>query len=444
MCIMCGIFGYVGEGVSPEILVEGIRRLEYRGYDSWGISFNGKEKLYTYKAEGRIPEVLPEDIPSSSIKCGIAHTRWATHGSPTQINAHPHTDCAGTLALVHNGIIENSRTLRKKLEKLGHTFKSETDSEVVAHLIEQFIKEGLEFRLAFLEALKSVEGTYGIAVISHDSPDKIYLGKMSSPLVIGKGEGFTVVASDSSAIVQHTRDVIYLDDGECAMLSKEGIESFKLDETPTVKEVEKLMFDFRAIELGGFNHFMEKEIHEQPQSILDAIRGRLSKSEGTAVLGGVGAELLGKIKRLKIIACGTSWHAALIGKYMFEQLAGIPAEVCYSAEFRYANPAIEPDTLVIAISQSGETADTLAGIQEAKRLGFPTLGIVNVVGSSIARECEQGIFLHAGPEIGVASTKAVFESGYRSRPSRSTGKPYQTENVSRRWSHVSRGAQQTQ
>jgi len=403
---MCGIFGYVGNGFSPEILFEGIRRLEYRGYDSWGIAVNGNNQLYVSKASGKIPESLPESFPDIEFTCGIAHTRWATHGAPTVENAHPHTDDTGTLAIVHNGIIENYKSLKQKLQNLGHTFKSETDSEVVAHLVEHFMKEGLSIRPAFLEALKSIEGTYGLALISSEFPGTILIGRMGSPIVIGQGDGFNLIASDPSAIIPHTKYVVYLDDGECAQLNENGFEIFKLDESITVKEVEKLAFDLKAIELGGYNHFMEKEIHEQPQTIQDTMRGRIYQREGSIKLGGIDEALLLKTKRIKIIACGTSWHAGFIGKYLFEKLAGIPAEICYAAEFRYSNPVIEPDTLVIAISQSGETADTLEGIREAKRLGATTMGIVNVVGSSIARECGQGVFLHAGPEIGVASTKA--------------------------------------
>jgi glucosamine--fructose-6-phosphate aminotransferase (isomerizing) len=405
---MCGIFGYVGRGFTPDVLLDGIRRLEYRGYDSWGFAVNWNEKaqLYIHKAPGRIARELPGDVPHHAVNCGIAHTRWATHGIPSFENAHPHTDGSGGLAIVHNGIIENYKSLKEKLLKLRHTFKSETDSEVLVHLVEQFRKEGLSLRLAFLEALKSVEGTYGVALISSSQPGTIFLGRMSSPLVIGQGDGFNVVASDPSAIISHTRYVVYLDDGECAELTGEKFESFKLDESMTNKEVEQLTFDLKAVELGGYHHFMEKEIHEQPQSLQDSMRGRISQGKGSIKLGGISEDLLIKTRRVKIIACGTSWHAGLIGRYMFEMLAGIPTEVCYAAEFRYASPIIEPDTLVIAISQSGETADTLAGVKEAKRLGARTIGIVNVAGSTIARECGQGVFLHAGPEIGVASTKA--------------------------------------
>ncbi len=403
---MCGIFGYVGGKYSSDILVDGIRRLEYRGYDSWGIAAANGGQLHVFKAAGKIGGVLPENFPGDGLSAGIAHTRWATHGAPTAENAHPHTDDSGNLAIVHNGIIENYRTLKQKLEEWGHTFKSETDSEVIAHLVEHFRNEGLNLRQSFLQALNSLEGAYGIALVSADEPGTILVGRMGSPLVIGQGKGFNVIASDSSAIIPHTRYVVYLDDGECAEITENGFESFNLDESVTKKEVQKIAYDLKSVELGGYSHFMEKEIHEQPQTILDAMRGRIYQREGSIRLGGIDEAMLLKTKRIKIIACGTSWHAGLIGKYLFEKLAGIPSEILYAAEFRYSNPIIEPNTLVIAISQSGETADTLGAIAEAKKLGATTMGVVNVVGSTISRECKQGVFLHAGPEIGVASTKA--------------------------------------
>ncbi len=403
---MCGIFGYIGRGFTPATLIDGIRRLEYRGYDSWGVAVNGDTGITIHKMEGRIAQSLPGGFPESGLTCGLAHTRWATHGAPNTINAHPHTNADGTLTIVHNGIIENYKALRQKLKDIGYNLVSETDSEIAVHLVEHFMREGLDLRLAFLETLKSIEGTYGIGLLSAEQPDKILIGRMGSPIVIGRGDGFNVIASDPSAIIPYTRYVVYLEDGECAELTSDGVQHFDLDETVTVKEAEKLTFDLKAVELGGYSYFMEKEIHEQSQTVQDAMRGRIRLGEGSIKLGGIDETVLLKAQRIKILACGTSWHAGLIGKYLFEKLAGIPTEVCYAAEFRYAEPAIERDTLVIAISQSGETADTLAGIREAKRLGAVTMGLVNVVGSSIARECGQGVFLHAGPEIGVASTKA--------------------------------------
>ena len=407
---MCGIFGYTGSACTPELLVNGIRRLEYRGYDSWGIAAHGAggkaEVLYLHKEEGRIPPKLALDFPDTDLLAGITHTRWATHGAPSIENAHPQTNEDNTIAIVHNGIIENFMPLKEKLLNLGHTFRGETDSEIVAHLVDHLVGEGLDVRSAFLEALKSIEGTYGIALITTLLPGSILVGRMGSPLVIGQGEGYHIIASDPSAIVQHTRYVVYLEDGECAQLNADSFETFGLDESIREKEVEKITFDLKDVELGGFHHFMEKEIHEQPQTVNDAMRGRILRREGTVKLGGIEPSFLLKAKRIKIIACGTSWHAGLIGKYLFENLAGIPTDVHYAAEFRYANPVIEPDTLVIAVSQSGETADTLAGVREAKNRGAVVMGVVNVVGSTIARECGQGVFLHAGPEIGVASTKA--------------------------------------
>ncbi|MCE5252525.1 glutamine--fructose-6-phosphate transaminase (isomerizing) [bacterium] len=403
---MCGIFAYVGHGFTVELLVEGIRRLEYRGYDSWGIALGAEDSIHIHREIGKITEIRPEHVPDIPWRGGIAHTRWATHGVPSEVNAHPHSDEAGLHALVHNGIVENYLPLKETLRKKGRQFVSETDSEVIVHLVAQLRAEGLELRQAFLEALARIEGTYGIALISREAPGTVFLARNGSPLVIGRGDGFMVAASDAAAIVPYTRDVMYLDDGDCAVLEAESFETFRLDETPTVKAVERLTIDIASIESGGYLHFMEKEIHEQPRTIVDAMRGRIDLSRGSVKLGGIDESILARAKRLKIIACGTSWHAGLVGKYLFENLAGLPTEVCYAAEFRYANPAVEPDTLVMAISQSGETADTLAGIREAKRLGAPVMGIVNVVGSSIARECGQGVFLHAGPEIGVASTKA--------------------------------------
>ncbi|MGI6300574.1 MAG: glutamine--fructose-6-phosphate transaminase (isomerizing) [Verrucomicrobiota bacterium] len=403
---MCGIFGFTGRNSNPQTLMDGIRRLEYRGYDSWGVAINGSDQLEIHKATGRIAETLPETFQGASFRSGIAHTRWATHGAPTLDNAHPHTNQAGDLALVHNGIIENYKSLRSKLTKLGFAFRSETDSEVAIHLIQYFLDQGLSLKEAFLQTLNSIEGTYGLALISNHQPDRLLLGRLGSPMVIGQGEGFHVFASDPAAIIPFTRRVVYLEDGECAEVGPDQMNCFRLDHSIPVKQSQQLTFDLKAVELNGFEFFMEKEIYEQPQTITDCMRGRLCQGEGTVRLGGVDPSLLVQAKRIKILACGTSLHAGLIGKYMFEMLAGIPTEVNYAAEFRYATPVIEPDTLVIAISQSGETADTLAGVREAQRRGAQAIGIVNAVGSSIARECGQGVFLHVGPEIGVASTKA--------------------------------------
>ena len=297
---MCGIFGYVGKGISTEILLDGIRRLEYRGYDSWGMSVNTgvscQNAIITYKSPGRIPSTMPESLENMKITSGITHTRWATHGAPNEVNAHPHSDCTGKISIVHNGIIENYKTLHHKLRELGHVFKSETDSEVIAHLVEQFMIEGLDLRAAFLETLKSLEGTYGIALLSSDHPETILIARKSSPLVIGQGDGFNLVASDPSAIISHTRYVVYLDDNECAQLYGDRFETFRLDDSVTIKDVEKITFDLKAVELGGYTHYMEKEIHEQSQTLQDTMRGRISLGEGSIKLGGIDEILLLKPK----------------------------------------------------------------------------------------------------------------------------------------------------
>jgi glucosamine--fructose-6-phosphate aminotransferase (isomerizing) len=406
---MCGIFGYAGPEARPDLLVEGIKRLEYRGYDSWGLCLASPEHLSIVRRVGRIGGVdaaglaMDGTAPAAS---GIAHTRWATHGAPTEVNAHPHVDCTGRIAVIHNGIIENHAALRSTLRASGHTFTSETDTEVIPHLIEEMLKTEKDFSAAFLAALKLLVGAYGIAVLWAGAADTVYVARHGSPIVLGLGKNSTLVASDPAPLVAHTRDVIYLDDGEAAILHPDGFETRTLEGTPVSKTVQQVAFNLPDIERGGFPHFMLKEIAEQPESLRNALRGRIVRSEGTAKLGGVSEELLRKIRRVHIVACGTASHAGLVGKYLLENLARIPTQVTFGAEFRYAHPVLEPDTLVIAISQSGETADTLAGIREAKIQGAETIGICNVVGSTIARECGRGIYTHAGPEIGVASTKA--------------------------------------
>jgi glutamine---fructose-6-phosphate transaminase (isomerizing) len=406
---MCGIFGYVGPDANPEILMEGIKRLEYRGYDSWGLCTVGGDKLAMVRRVGRISGVDAASLSLDGMvgaRAGIAHTRWATHGAPTEANAHPHVDCAGRIAVIHNGIIENHAALRSKLIAQGHTFRSETDTEVIPHLIEELLKTEQSFSNAFLEALKLLVGAYGIAALWAGEPSSLFVARHGSPIVLGVGKNKTLVASDPAPLVAHTRDAIYLDDGEAAILHCDGFETKTLEGTPVSKRVQQIAFSLPDLERGGFPHFMLKEISEQPESIRNAFRGRMVRSEGTAKLGGVEETLLRKVKRCHIVACGTSWNAGMIGKYLMESLARIPTQVTFGAEFRYSHPVIEPDTLVIAISQSGETADTLAGVREAKLSGADTIGICNVVGSTIARECGKGIYIHAGPEIGVASTKA--------------------------------------
>jgi glucosamine--fructose-6-phosphate aminotransferase (isomerizing) len=404
---MCGIIGYIGSGQAKEILLEGLKRLEYRGYDSAGISVLTPDGLTMCKRPGKIAD-LENHLAHLNLEgtVGIAHTRWATHGYPNEENAHPHTDCNGDIALVHNGIIENFGALKEKLIRQGHRFTTETDTEVLAHLIEEHFEGNLE--TAVQQALRRVEGTYGIAVISKRDPDKIVAARLGSPLVIGLANGDLILASDCSAIALHTKQVIYLDDGEMAVLTRQGHTTTDLENTAVNKEIEEISWDIKEIEKGGFDHFMLKEIFEQPESLENAMRGRLVLHDGNVKVGGLNLteEELRGIDRIIITACGTSWHAALIGEYMMEEIARVPVEVEYASEFRYRNPIVDEHTLVIVISQSGETADTLAAMREAQARGARIMGIVNVVGSTIAREANAGIYIHAGPEIGVASTKA--------------------------------------
>ncbi len=414
---MCGIVGYVGSQDAVPLLLEGLRRLEYRGYDSAGIAVQNGTGLDVRKCAGKIAQLdqLLQTSPLSG-QTGIAHTRWATHGAPTEVNAHPHTDCTRSIALVHNGIIENCDVLRLKLAELGHEFTTETDTEVLCHLVEETFEGNLEQAVA--AALTQVEGTFGIAVMSTSDPDKIVVARRSAPLLLGiaeNGERATFVASDVAAVLGHTRQVVYLEDEELAILTTDGYETLDLSSLdspeglrPIEKEISHVAWDLETIERAGHPHFMLKEIYEEPNTVRDATRGRLLEEEGTAHLGGLLEvhEELDSVERIVLTGCGTSWHSALIGEYMLEELARIPVEVDYASEFRYRNPVIPPNTVVIGISQSGETADTLAAIREAKKRGATTLGIVNVVGSSIARETDAGVYTHAGPEIGVASTKA--------------------------------------
>jgi glucosamine--fructose-6-phosphate aminotransferase (isomerizing) len=397
---MCGIIGYVGDREIVPILVEGLRKLEYRGYDSAGICVLDSGVLKAVKKEGKISELEKEEsLRWISGKAGIAHTRWATHGKPDEINAHPHFDCENKIAIVHNGIIENYQALKKILIKEGHTIKSETDSEIIAHLIEKFYEGDLEE--AVTKALELIEGAYGLAVLS-SKEEKIIAAKKGSPLVIGIGDDEMFVASDVSPILGYTNKIIYLSDGEIAIIAKDRYLIKNLDGKKIDKEVHEIEGSIKEIEKGNFKHFMIKEIFEQPDVIESTIRGRI---KGNRIKLNLDIDPK-KIKRIILIACGTSWHSALIGKYIIEKYAGIPCEVDYASEFRYRNPLINEDDLVIAISQSGETADTIAALKEAKGKGAKALGIVNVVGSTISREVDSGIYLHAGPETGVASTKA--------------------------------------
>jgi glucosamine--fructose-6-phosphate aminotransferase (isomerizing) len=384
-----------------------LKRLEYRGYDSAGVAIMNGDGVETVKEAGKISrlEALLAANPVLGTT-GIAHTRWATHGPPNQVNAHPHVSADGTIAVVHNGIIENATILKKMLEGRGYVFRSDTDTEVLAHLIEECFEGNLED--AVIEALRQVEGTYGIAVVSSVDPHKIVAARKGSPLLVGLGDGEYFIASDVSAILAHTRKVVYLDDGEMAVVDRNGYRIVDLDATEIKKKISRIDWDLGQIERGGFAHFMLKEIFEQPQTLENTMRGRLLDDEGTSKLGGLNLtddELLA-FDNIVITACGTSWHSALIGEHMIEELTRIPVEVEYASEFRYRNPIVNERTLCIVISQSGETADTLAAMREAKRRGARTLGIVNVVGSTIARDADGGIYIHAGPEIGVASTKA--------------------------------------
>jgi len=405
---MWGIVGYIGPKTATPLLIEGLKRLEYRGYDSAGIATMNGAGLESRKAKGKISmlEAVVEGSPVHGT-VGIAHTRWATHGPPNECNAHPHHDCTNTIAVVHNGIIENYAALRQMLIQQGHTFQSETDTEVLAHLIEAAMDED-SLEDAVIDALHLVEGTYGIAVISSRDPDKIVAARKGSPLLLGLGENEFYVASDVAAILQHTRQVVYLDDGEMGVLTRNGYEVLDLNARRVRKGVSRIDWDLDQIEKGGFDHFMLKEIFEQPQTIQNTMRGRLVVEEGFSKLGGLNLtrQQMLDLDRIVITACGTSWHSGLIGELYIEELARIPVEVEYASEFRYRNPIVTKNTLCVVISQSGETADTLAAMREAKRRGARTLGLVNVVGSTMAREDDGGIYLHAGPEIGVASTKA--------------------------------------
>ncbi len=406
---MCGIIGYIGFRQALPILLSGLKRLEYRGYDSAGVGFIKKKRVEVIKASGKISnlERLLSEIDENST-LGIGHTRWSTHGAPTDRNAHPHTNGTSTIAIVHNGIIENYRALKTMLKEMGYQFISETDSEVIAHLISYFYEKEKNLFSATRLALHEVEGAYGIAVISSDEPDKIIAARKGSPLIIGVGENEHFVASDAPAILEYTNNVIFLEDGDIAEVTQDKFLIRSLDNQIQNRDIEKLELDISTIEKGGFPHFMLKEIFEQPESIQNSIRGRIVLSAGNVKLGGLEPVIddLLDADRLILTACGTSWHAALVGEYMIEQYAEIPVEVEYASEFRYRNPVIRKNDVVIAISQSGETADTLAAIREAKKKNALVLGICNVVGSSIARETQAGVYIHAGPELGVASTKA--------------------------------------
>ncbi len=411
---MCGIVGYIGWQEASPLLLKGLKRLEYRGYDSAGIALLNGNALTVMKQKGSVNDLEKDTLAlrasMQGATAGIGHTRWATHGEPSDRNAHPHLNAAGDIAIIHNGIIENYSALKQELISEGYLFLSDTDSEVMVHLIDWLWKSDLSLDLesATRSALRHVEGAYGLCVISSREPDKIVVARKGSPLVIGIGEGEFFIASDAAPIVEHTKKVVYLADGELAVVTRGGYCVKSIENIEQDKIVTELDFSLEKIEKGGFEHFMLKEIFEQPEVMRDVMRGRVRLDEGRVILGGIADHLdrLKQAKRIVICACGTSWHAALLGEYLIEEFARIPVEVDYASEFRYRNPIVGVDDVVIVISQSGETADTLAALRTAKEKGALVMGICNVVGSTIARETVCGMYTHAGPEIGVASTKA--------------------------------------
>jgi glucosamine--fructose-6-phosphate aminotransferase (isomerizing) len=408
---MCGIVGYIGRRNASEILLEGLKRLEYRGYDSSGIACLDGGEIGVVKCPGKI-KGLREKVAAQNLSAmkdgfmGIGHTRWATHGRPNEVNAHPHLDASGQFVMVHNGIIENYKEIRAGLQQKGIEFVSETDSEALVQLIAYLYDGNLE--QAVSDALKKVKGTYGITVFTKHEPGKLVVARCGSPIVIGVGKDETLIASDASAIMQHTRNAIYLEDYDMAVVTADGVQLSDLQQQPVNREIMTMDWESGAAEKGEYAHFMLKEMFEQPEAIRNAIRGRLDFEMATSKLAGLDMcpRELARISRALIVGCGTSMYAGLVGEYAFEEMAALPAEVEQAAEFRYRNPIITPNDLVIAVSQSGETADTLAAVREAKQKGALVAGICNVVGSTIARETERGVYLHAGPEIGVASTKA--------------------------------------
>jgi len=406
---MCGIVGYIGERQASDILIKGLSRLEYRGYDSAGIAIaNGK--LEVRKKKGKIVH-LSNDLERAGIsgKIGIGHTRWATHGAPNDVNAHPHVSSDGTFALVHNGIIENYTALRESLSSRGYNFTSQTDTEVLVRLIEDVQKNtGLSLGKAVRQALSQVEGAYGIALVSGEDSDMLIAARKGSPLLLGIGEGEYFLGSDAAPIIEYTKKVVYLNDGELIIVRRSGFKVYSVEDVELDKTVHELEWDLEQIEKGGYEHFMLKEIMEQPSAVENSMRGRMLDHDPFVQLGGMmdSIEDLKNASRIILCACGTSWHAALVGEYLIESLARIPVEVEYASEFRYRNPILRKGDAVIVISQSGETADTLAAMKEAQKNNVPVYGICNTVGSTIARETKAGVYLHAGPEIGVASTKA--------------------------------------
>lgn len=406
---MCGIVAYIGQREAYPIVLKGLKRLEYRGYDSAGVALIN-DGLQVFKKKGKVAE-LEEYASSQDVRSHIAigHTRWATHGEPSDRNSHPHTSGNGKLAMIHNGIIENYAQLKQELLKKGHTFKSDTDTEVLMHFIEEIQQSNnCSLEEALRIALKRVVGAYVIVIVDEDNPDTLIAARKGSPLVIGVGRGEHFLASDASPIIEYTKEVVYVNDYEIAIIKADELILKNISNERQTPYIQKLDIELAAIEKGGYDHFMLKEIFEQPQTIFDSLRGRLDAKKGTLTIGGIREheEMLSKAKRIIIVACGTSWHAGLIAEYMIEELCRIPVEVEYASEFRYRNPVVGPGDVIIAVSQSGETADTLVAIESAKQNGAIILGVCNVVGSSIARLSDAGAYTHAGPEIGVASTKA--------------------------------------
>jgi len=408
---MCGIIAYLGSKEALPIIINGLKKLEYRGYDSAGIAVMSRGEISVRKKAGKVSELvnlLNSNEYDHTATMGFGHTRWATHGEPNDINAHPIFDDQNEIAVIHNGIIENYKTIKIKLEREGYAFRTDTDTECLVHLIRSHFKKVLNFETAVRLALAEVEGTYGICVLSKFEPDKIIAARKGSPLVLGVGDNEFIIASDATAIIPHTRQVVYLMDGEMVIITKDKFEIKTIEDEKIERELEEITFDLEEIEKGGFEHFMLKEIYEQPESIMNTMRGRIIKDTGLVKLGGL-SNVIDKLKftpRIIFSACGTAWHAGLIGEYLIEQICRIPVEVEYASEFRYRQPVIYPNDIMFVISQSGETADTLAALKEARTRGADVYGIVNVVGSTIARETTAGIYTHAGPEIGVASTKA--------------------------------------
>ena len=406
---MCGIVGYIGDKKVVPVIIEGLRKLEYRGYDSAGIAVVGADgKLHLRRAPGKLRN-LEEVVKNSPIDgtYGIGHTRWATHGRPTEENAHPHRDCTGQYVVVHNGIIENYFELKEQLQKEGHKFVTETDTEVVAHLVEKYAKD-LPFEDAVRRTLKALRGIYALVFLSAKDPQKLIAARMGPPSVIGLGDGEYFVASDIPALLEHTREMFFLADGDVAVLSRDGVRVTDLDGKPVDRPAHHVSWDPIMAEKSGYKHFMQKEIFEQPRAVRDTMLGRISQDTGKVFIDeiGISEKQLQEFESVRIVACGTSWHAALAGKFMIERLARVPVEVDYGSEFRYRDPILSSRTLTVCISQSGETADTLAAQREAKQKGSPSLAICNVKGSMITREAAGTILTHAGPEIGVASTKA--------------------------------------